>query len=71
MSIGGQCTRKDGNCKGREVRDSRYNDMKTSMYLLANSFRLNQQKAPDNLPTVQAAKAFFKEMYVLEGNCLL
>mmetsp|Transcript_19025 Transcript_19025/g.32581 ORF Transcript_19025/g.32581 Transcript_19025/m.32581 type:complete len:98 (+) Transcript_19025:73-366(+) len=40
--------------------------MKTSMYLLGNAFRLNQVKAPDNLPTVRAAKAFFKEMDVLE-----
>ena len=36
--------------------------MKASMYLLGNAFRINQQKAPDNLPTVKAAKAFFKEM---------
>jgi len=64
QSINGQCTKKDGDCKGKEIRDSRYNDMKTSMYLLANAFRINQTKAPDNLPTVQAAKAFFKKMYV-------
>merc|ERR1712087_214683 len=64
--INGQCTKKDGNCKGKEVRDSRYNDMKTSMYLLGNAFRINQTKAPDNLPTVQAAKAFFKEMDAME-----
>jgi len=61
-AINGQCTKKDGKCKGEEIRDSRYNDMKASMYLLGNAFRINQQKAPDNLPTVQAAKAFFKEM---------
>ena len=61
-SINGQCTKKDGNCKGKEIRDSRYNDMKTTMYLLGNAFRINQTKAPDNLPTVKAAKAFFKEM---------
>jgi len=36
------------------------------MYLLGNAFRLNQTKAPDNLPTVRAAKAFFKEMDALE-----
>ena len=62
MAISGQCTKKDGDCRGKEIRDSRYNDMKTSMYLLANSFRINQQKAPDNLPTVKAAKEFFREM---------
>mmetsp|Transcript_19917 Transcript_19917/g.24599 ORF Transcript_19917/g.24599 Transcript_19917/m.24599 type:complete len:272 (+) Transcript_19917:161-976(+) len=66
QSINGQCTKKDGNCKGAEIRDSRYNDMKTSMYLLGNAFRFNQQKAPDNLPTVKAAKAFFKEMDDME-----
>lgn len=57
QAINGQCTKKDQSCKGQEVRDSRYNDMKTSMYLLGNAFRINQQKAPDNLPTVKAAKA--------------
>lgn len=64
QSINGQCTKKD--CKGKEIRDSRYNDMKTSMYLLGNAFRYNQQKAPDNLPTVKAAKKFFKEMDAME-----
>jgi len=66
--ISGQCTKKDGDCRGKEIRDSRYNDMKTSMYLLGNAFRINQQKAPDNLPTVQAAKAFFKEMDAVEKS---
>lgn len=65
-SINGQCTKKDGDCKGKEIRDSRYNDMKTSMYLLGNAFRINQTKAPDNLPTVKAAKGFFKTMDALE-----
>mmetsp|Transcript_13413 Transcript_13413/g.19186 ORF Transcript_13413/g.19186 Transcript_13413/m.19186 type:complete len:195 (+) Transcript_13413:104-688(+) len=59
QAINGQCTKKDSSCKGKEIRDSRYNDMKASMYLLGNAFRINQQKAPDNLPTVKAAKAFF------------
>jgi len=67
-SINGQCTKKD--CKGKEIRDSRYNDMKTSMYLLGNAFRYNQQKAPDNLPTVKAAKAFFKEIRLIVIPCL-
>jgi hypothetical protein len=40
--------------------------MKASMYLLGNAFRINQTKAPDNLPTVKAAKAFFKEIDELE-----
>lgn len=62
QSVNGQCTKKDRSCKGKEIRDSRYNDMKASMYLLSNAFRINQQKAPDNLPSVRAAKAFFKEM---------
>jgi len=44
QAINGQCTKKDGKCKGAEIRDSRYNDMKTSMYLLGNAFRFNQQK---------------------------
>jgi hypothetical protein len=66
QSINGQCTKKDGNCKGAEVRDSPYNDMKTSMYLLGNAFRINQQKPPDALPSVRAAKAFFKEMDAME-----
>ncbi|KAG7342637.1 hypothetical protein IV203_020581 [Nitzschia inconspicua] len=66
QDINGQCTKKDGACKGKEVRDSIYNDMKASMYLLGNAFRINQTKAPDNLPTVKAAKAFFKEMDLVE-----
>jgi len=66
QDIQGQCTRKDGDCRGKEIRDSRYNDMKASMYLLANAFRFDQQKPPDRLPTVKAAKAFFKEMDEME-----
>ena len=62
QAINGQCTKKDRSCKGAEIRDSRWNDMKASMYLLGNAFRINQTKAPDNLPSVRAAKAFFKEM---------
>eukprot|EP00581_Thalassiosira_minuscula_P010330 CAMPEP_0183702540 /NCGR_PEP_ID=MMETSP0737-20130205/606_1 /TAXON_ID=385413 /ORGANISM="Thalassiosira miniscula, Strain CCMP1093" /LENGTH=258 /DNA_ID=CAMNT_0025929161 /DNA_START=24 /DNA_END=800 /DNA_ORIENTATION=+ len=64
--INGVCTKKDGDCKSTDIFDSRYNDMKTSMYLLGNAFRINQQKAPDNLPTVKAAKKFFKQMNLLE-----
>ena len=64
--INGSCTKKDRDCKGREIRDSRWNDMKASMYLLGNAFRINQQKAPDNLPTVRAAKAFFNEINAME-----
>ncbi len=66
QDVNGQCTKKNKECKGAEVRDSLYNDMKVSMYLLANAFRINQTKAPDNLPTVKAAKAFFKEMDAME-----
>jgi hypothetical protein len=47
--VNGQCTKRDGNCKGTEIRDSRYNDMKVSMYLLGNAFRTDQQKPPDRL----------------------
>lgn len=65
QAINGQCTKK-GNCKGAEIRDSRYNDMKTAMYLLGNAFRINQQKPPDSLPSVRLAKAFFKEMDAME-----
>jgi len=64
--INGICTKKDATCKGKEIRDSRWNDMKASMYLLSNAFRINQQKAPDNLPSVRAAKAFFKEIDEME-----
>lgn len=64
--IRGQCTKKDKDCRAREIRDSRFNDMKTSMYLLGNAFRINQTKPPDNLPTVKAAKAFFKDMNDVE-----
>jgi hypothetical protein len=66
--VNGQCTKKDGDCRGVEVRDSRWNDMKASMYLLGNAFRINQQKAPANLPTVKAANAFFKEIDAMEKS---
>ncbi len=66
QAINGQCTKKDNSCKGAAIRDSRWNDMKASMYLLGNAFRINQTKAPDNLPTVRAAKAFFKEIDAME-----
>jgi len=33
---------------------------------MKNAFRTNQQKPPDNLPTVKAAKAFFKQIDALE-----
>jgi hypothetical protein len=36
------------------------------MYLLGNAFRINQTKAPDNLPTGQAAKAFFTKVNAME-----
>lgn len=68
QAINGQCTKKDNSCKGSEIRDSRWNDMKASMYLLGNAFRINQTKAPDNLPTVRAAKAFFKEIDAMEKS---
>ena len=58
--INGVCTKKDGDCKSTDILDSRWNDMKTTMYLLGNAFRINQTKAPDNLPSVQAAKKFFR-----------
>ena len=49
--VNGQCTKKENECKGREIRDSRWNDMKASMYLLGNAFRTDQQKPPDRLRT--------------------
>lgn len=49
--VNGQCTKKGNDCKGKEIRDSRYNDMKASMYLLGNAFRTDQQKPPDRLRT--------------------
>ena len=64
--INGVCTKKDGDCKSTTIFDSRYNDMKTSMYLLGNAFRINQTKAPENLPSVRAAKKFFKQMNKFE-----
>jgi hypothetical protein len=58
--VNGQCTKKDNECKGREIRDSRWNDMKASMYLLANAFRTDQQKPPDRLRT------YFQLMFFLD-----
>jgi hypothetical protein len=36
------------------------------MYLLGNAFRINQTRAPDNLPTVHAAKVFFTKVNAME-----
>lgn len=44
--------------------------MKTTMYLLSNAFRINQQKAPDNLPSVIACKKFFKQVNIFERKVL-
>jgi hypothetical protein len=66
--VNGQCTKKDGDCRGKEIRDSRWNDMKASMYLLANAFRTDQQKPPDRLPTVKAARAFFAKVDAMEKS---
>eukprot|EP00571_Detonula_confervacea_P016454 CAMPEP_0172304848 /NCGR_PEP_ID=MMETSP1058-20130122/6218_1 /TAXON_ID=83371 /ORGANISM="Detonula confervacea, Strain CCMP 353" /LENGTH=264 /DNA_ID=CAMNT_0013016241 /DNA_START=34 /DNA_END=828 /DNA_ORIENTATION=+ len=68
--INGVCTKKDGDCKSANIYDSRYNDMKTTMYLLGNAFRINQTKAPENLPSVQASKKFFKQMNIFERKVL-
>ena len=68
--INGVCTKKDGDCKSTDIFDARYNDMKTSRYLLGNAFRINQQKPPDKLPTVIAAKKFFKQMNLFEKRVL-
>jgi hypothetical protein len=54
QDVNGQCTKKGGDCRGKEVRDSRYNDMKASMYLLGNAFRTDQQKPPDRLRKLTA-----------------
>ena len=64
--VNGQCTKENNDCKGKEIRDSQWNDMKASMYLLGNAFRINQTKAPDNLPSVRACRAFFKEVDAME-----
>jgi hypothetical protein len=64
--INGICTKKDGDCKSTTIYDSRWNDMKTTMYLLGNAFRINQTKAPENLPSVKAAKKFFRVMNKFE-----
>lgn len=68
--INGICTKKDGDCKSTDIVDSRFNDMKTTMYLLGNAFRINQTKAPDNLPSVKAAKKFFRVMNKFELKVL-
>jgi len=68
--INGVCNKKDGDCRAQDIYDSRWNDMKTSMYLLGNAFRINQTKAPENLPSVKAAKKFFKQVNLLERKVI-
>lgn len=61
--VNGQCTKKDNNCKGSAIYDSRYNDMKVSMYLLGNAFRTDQQKPPDRLRKFM--KYFFQKVLII------
>jgi len=43
-----------------------WGDISTAGYLLANAFRRNSSASPDSLPSVQAWKAFVKQLDVLQ-----
>lgn len=48
--INGQCTKKDGDCRGKEIRDSRFNDMvretskRSTGLVLTNSILLSARR---------------------------
>jgi len=53
-------------CKVKETKSSRYDDMKLTMYLLGNAFRLDSGKSPEKVKQVRQAKGFFSEVTKVE-----
>lgn len=56
-----QCFGSD-NCQTDEKYSSRYEDMKLSMFLLGNAFRMDSGKPPEKVKQVKEAKAFFAQV---------
>jgi len=60
-----QCMMSEG-CTVQEKFSSRYEDMKLSMYLLGNAFRMDSGKPPEKVKQVKEAKVFFQQVDKLQ-----
>ena len=68
-----QCIGDDKSCFSKEKFSSRWEDMKLSMFLLGNAFRMDSGKPPEKVKQVKEAKAFIAQVDKLqkarkEGN---
>ncbi|KAL1530636.1 hypothetical protein AB1Y20_001536 [Prymnesium parvum] len=61
-----QCAGSGSNCQVKEEFSSRWEDMKLSMYLLGNAFRMDSGKPPEKVKQVKEAKAFFTQVEKLQ-----
>jgi len=62
-----QCSAGGGEaCMTKEKFSSRYEDMKLSMFLLGNAFRMDSGKPPEKVKQVKEAKAFFAQVEKLQ-----
>ena len=57
-----QCIGDDNSCITKEKYSSRYEDMKLSMFLLGNAFRMDSGKPPEKVKQVKEAKAFTSQV---------
>ena len=57
-----QCNGGGDNCKVDEKFSSRWEDMKLSMFLLGNAFRMDSGKPPEKVKQVKEAQAFFVQV---------
>jgi len=61
-----QCAGGGSECLTKEKFSSRYEDMKLSMFLLGNAFRMDSGKPPEKVKQVKEAKAFFAQVEKLQ-----
>jgi hypothetical protein len=61
-----QCIGDDKSCTTQEKFSSRWEDMKLSMYLLGNAFRMDSGKPPEKVKQVKEAKVFFTQVEKLQ-----
>ena len=57
-----QCFGDEESCKTKEKFSSRWEDMKLSMFLLGNAFRMDSGKPPEKVKQVKEAKAFIGQV---------
>lgn len=61
-----QCVGSASACEVKEEFSSRWEDMKLSMFLLGNAFRMDSGKPPEKVKQVKEAKAFFTQVEKLQ-----